>query len=205
MSPTPPQEPIRSNKLSTWPDRTFISPAGTERTYVSRLATGDIIAFNHRILRVIDVGKRDDQIWHIRLRPLVQDPTWSHNPHDIEIGARTDLTCLWRYPQDHHLPVCSDCGGPWPCQKLHIDRDIARDQQRERRYALPGICPACQEPVTTRQTRQTWPVNLYALDPAQPVTFHLRQQCIDEARRYDLAMRKAGHPSQLGYPNPPQP
>lgn len=199
MATTPAPEPIRPSKPDTWSDFAFGSPAGTVRTYVCHLTAGDVIAYNHQILRVIHVEKRDDQIWHIRLRPLTKDPTWSHNPHDLAVGCKSDFGTVWRYPQQHHLPVCSDCGGPWPCQKLHIDRDVERDQKRERRYALPGICPACQEPVTNRQIRQTWPVNLYALDQDQPVTFHLRERCVDEARRYDQACRQAGYTSQLGY------
>lgn len=70
---------------------------------------------------------------------------------------------------------------------------------RADRYALAGVCPACQEPVTTRQLRQTWQVNLYALDRAQPVTFHLRRSCQDEAVAYDQAVRKAGYAGQLGF------
>lgn len=197
----PPPEPVPSSGSDAWSDFVFSSPAGTARTHANQLAAGDVIAFDHRILRVIDVEKRDDQAWHIRLRPLAQDPTWSHNRHDIAAGCRSDFTTIWRYPQAHHLPVCSDCGGPWPCQKLHIDREVARDLARAQRYALAGVCPACQEPVTSRQLRQTWPVNLYALEQNQPVTFHLRQRCINEADRYDQACRKAGHPSQLGYPD----
>ena len=66
------------------------------------------------------------------------------------------------------------------------------------RYELAGVCPACGEPVTTRQTRQTWRVNLYAFDRDQPVTFHLRRQCEREAMEYDRACMADGQPSQLG-------
>lgn len=191
-------EPIKkiSNRES-WGDLEFSRPAGTCHVSPRELEPGDLIAFECRVWRVIAVEVLEDK--HVRtiIRPAADDPTWTATDADKHLLWR-QYAWVDRYPHAEHLPVCGDCGGPWPCRELHVRREMARDLDRAARYELAGVCPACGEPVTTRQTRQTWRVNLYAFDRDQPVTFHLRRQCVQEAMDYDRACMAQGQPSQPG-------
>lgn len=89
-----------------------------------------------------------------------------------------------------------------PCREQIIERTVQAEAEQLRRYDLPGICPACEEPVSQRQLRQSWPENLVA-PTGQPVTFHLRNRCVGEASANDERWRKAGHISMLGIPADP--
>lgn len=193
-------EPIRKSPISsreTWRDGEFRQPAGTYHVCPRELEPGDLIAFEHRVWRVLVVEVLEDRQVQTVIRPVADDPTWTATDADQHLRW-SPYARVPRYPQAEHLPVCGDCGGPWPCRELHVRREMARDLDRAARYELAGVCPACGEPVTTRQTRQTWRINLYAFDRDQPVTFHLRRQCVQEAMDYDRACMAQGRPSQLG-------
>lgn len=183
--------------IDLWGDLEFRQPAGTHSVWPQELEPGDLIAFEHRVWRVIDVEVLEGKQVRTIIRPAADDPTWTATDADKHLRWQPHAR-VPRYPQPDHLPVCGDCGGPWPCRELHVQREIAKDLKRAARYELAGVCPACGEPVTNRQTRQTWRVNLYAFDRDQPVTFHLRRQCEREAMEYDRACMAAGQPSQLG-------
>ena len=191
-------EPIKKNNdRETWGDLEFRWPAGTHHVWPRELEPGDLIAFEHQVWRVIDVAVLEDKQVRTIIRPAADDPTWTATDADKHLRW-SPYARVPRYPQADHLPVCGDCGGPWPCRELHVRREMARDLDRATRYELAGVCPACGEPVTTRQTRQTWRVNLYAFDRDQPVTFHLRRQCVQEAMDYDRSCMAQGQPSQMG-------
>lgn len=171
-------------------------------TFTSGLKVGDIVAHNHRVWRVhqinpipeVDVkGRRDTAVV---LRPIeVTSDTTAHSD-DRHLAA--SRMCDWHVYPDEHYPVCAKCHEPMPCRESEIEADVVRSSERLSRFEIPGVCPACSEPVTTRHLRQTWPENLVALT-GQPVTFHLRRKCVDEAKEYDALWRKTGRPSQLGY------
>ena len=84
-----------------------------------------------------------------------------------------------------------------PCREQIIERTVQSEAEELRRCDIPGVCPSCEEPVSQRQLRQTWPGNLVA-PTGQPVTFQLRQRCAGEAIGYDERWRKAGNVSMLG-------
>lgn len=173
-------------------------PAGTSFVTTRKLTPGRMIAWAHRVWRVVSIEAVDPGERQQPWRVVIANPTsvnrderslrMPDRPHDVHV-----------YDENEHYPVCVKCGGPWPCRELHIRQQAEQDMARSRRYELPGVCPACQEPVTPRQLRQTWPVNLHHWDQNQPVTFHLRQRCESEAIAYDREVRAAGMPSQLGY------
>lgn len=191
-------EPIKKNNdRETWGDLEFRWPAGTHHAWTRELEPGDLIAYGHRVWRVIAVEVLEDRQVRTVIRPAADDPTWTATDADKHLRWQPHAQ-VPRYPQADHLPMCGDCGGPWPCRDLHVQREIAKDLKRAARYELVSVCPACGEPVTTRQTRQTWRVNLYAFDRDQPVTFHLRRQCVQEAMDYDRACMAQGQPSQMG-------
>ena len=180
--------------------RSFLPwPAGTSFVSTKNLTPGQLVAWNHRVWRVTSVeelqpgGRRP---WRL----VLGNPT-SVNRDEVSLGVGHHPSHIHAFTEDEHYPVCANCGGPWPCRELHSREQAKQDAARARRYELPGVCPACEEPVTPRQLRQTWLVNLHHWDRDQPVTFHLRRGCEDEAIRYDREVRDAGMPSQLGYPH----
>ena len=178
-------------------------PVGTQTLYdPRRLARGMLVAFRDALWRVVSVEERPDmeRPWAVVIRPAHMPLDWTAMTEDIHLGASRHAT-FHRYDDAEHHPVCAACKGPWPCHHLKAEQQADREIAQAERYAIPGVCPACSEPVSTRQLRQTWPVNLYAIDRDQPVTFHLRRPCGAEARSYDEAIRKAGYSSQLGYPS----
>lgn len=180
-------------------------PAGTDRVYnPSRLTRGDLIVWDDQIWRVLGIDERDheDRPLIIQIRPAGESLDSTAADNDLHLAASRYAT-FDRYLDSDHLPVCAVCGGPWPCRHLKADALADREIKRAERFSIPNVCPACGEPVTQRQLRQTWPVNLYALDRDQPVTFHLRLRCERDAIAYDHAVMKAGMPSQLGYKDLP--
>lgn len=190
----------------TWP-RLRQFPAGTELVLPENLRRGDLVSHRGRLCRVVSVEEQggaephqwQERSWVVILRPWKLTLEWT------AMSADTHWRChyffrFYRYSEStEHVPVCSQCGGPWPCPQLHIEQQVREEAAEAEQFAVPpGVCPACQEPVTQRQLRQEWPINLYALDREQPVTFHLRRQCEAAALRYDRAMIAAGYKSRLG-------
>ena len=174
-------------------------PPGTRTVYATRdLSVGDLVIHDHRFRRVESLTRDPELTQRERLPWLVvlADPS-SVNRRERSLSCADHKTWCVVVEPEHH-PVCGACGGPWPCRELHIRLEIDHSEARARRFELPGVCPACQEPVTPRQLRQTWPVNLHALARDQPVVFHLRRECAEEAQTYDLAVMREGYPSQLG-------
>lgn len=92
-------------------------------------------------------------------------------------------------------PVCSCHGHPWPCQDADRDRVAAmqaRVMEREIARALPGLCPACGEPITARQKTITYPGENLNVPGGPEPTFHLRRFCYHEATQYELRWIAAG-------------
>ena len=167
---------------------------GSEWTGLPDLVVGALVGVDFTVWRVLEVGPRPaDLVERGRTHAVVLEP--------LAGGRRLHLACA-EYTRFHtftsaHYPVCRSCGDLMPCREQIIERTVQAEAEQLRRYDLPGICPACEEPVSQRQLRQRWPENLVA-PTGQPVTFHLRNRCVGEASAYDERWRKAGHISMLG-------
>lgn len=139
---------------------------------------GDIVAGNDfkpwRVIDVTDgVPHRDNpEVDYIvyRLRPVGADD----NKRDIHRG--------WVYGGPHY-GLCVDCCELTPCRALMAARVAQRSAARMARYETPGVCPHCQEIVTHRQERETFP-NVVVPGGA-PVTFHAgRRGCRSAMEKY---------------------
>ena len=173
-------------------------PLGRITTF--KLAEGSIIAvdFNglrHKPWRIEEIRRRDKRTI-LTLRPpgpefdlaqfnqIISYPT----PHSARPGIESapfGIVVL-----DEPYPVCSHCGELMPCTEEWVETLVARDIEKTARYQNPAICPACEEPITTRQKTVTFDTNLYVpLGP--PVTYHLRQKCLYKAITYEKEVAKA--------------
>jgi hypothetical protein len=98
----------------------------------------------------------------------------------------------WHYNSWHVVPeqyaVCVKCGEPSPCREYEQEVQAQREMAAaEKEMALPsGYCPACREPISTRQKTHRFPgANLLNPLGAPDVEFHTRRQCRYGAARYE--------------------
>lgn len=108
-----------------------------------------------------------------------------------EIGLRFPVGSYGRlatYPNGR-VPLCSCHGHPWPC----LEADQQNQAEKELAAAekvlnlLPGCCPACSEPVTSRQRSITFGGPNVRNPFAEGPTFHLRRKCWRGAADYEEA------------------
>lgn len=160
-----------------------------ERRYAHRPEPGWLIAMNRTTWVVVDVregDQHDDFLWEL----IVHSPDASDRHLSARFGHQ--LRAWWPLPE--HYAVCHRCGDLAPC-RAHTDAILAAEQavrmERELRL-LPGCCPACQEPVTSRQRSIVFEGE-YVRNPLGPpdVAFHLRRECRGEAARYEEAWVRA--------------
>lgn len=180
-------------------------PLGTRSE--TRPAVGQVIAWRHGAWRVIESGpvsqvdwtdEDREQLarlkpeyvsrsipWRIVARPVritADDPR--SRDHDVHLSLRArSFSGFDAYPNEHY-PVCAVCGEPLPCREEMARETAEKEADRADRYSMPGVCPACSEPVTQRQKTVTFDDNIRALG-GPPVTFHKRSQCIGSAIRYE--------------------
>lgn len=183
-------------------DRGYWHPEYT-RTEIGRPQVGWLIGLDHEVWRIVEVTDYPEDRWteeqrqrvrsrgrkltpvHVLLRPARHD---SPDPvrlreRDRSVSAVPLLTQWWVYP-DGHYPVCAQCGEPPPCREVY-GRAVARSALAKLRpYETPGVCPACQEPVTQRQKSVTFPDNIM-IPAGPPLTYHLRGRCVWNARDYE--------------------
>jgi hypothetical protein len=186
-------------------------PEGVRRGYSrGRPEVGTLVAFDHgawRVMHVSDAEMNDDERAYVdgmteRFRaehvPYKITLRREHGPKRDGENSRQDiaLRCTGRFTFDVYetgrVPLCSCCSDPWPCRLLIAETEAAKGARRmeEEMRLLPGCCPACTEPVTSRQKSITFPgVNVrnpFAVDPV----FHLRRQCRTGAAEYEGAWVK---------------
>lgn len=160
---------------------------GTESTRLDALRPGDLIAFDYQPWTFIDLRETDDG------KPVIQVERKGKRRHLIVRGERK-WSSVPKITDADHYPVCS-CGDLKPCRDEDMRRTIEQETRQFDRYTTPGVCPACNEVITTRQKAMSWP-NL--LLPGTPdVRFHLRWSCRPEAMRYDQRCVTAGHESRF--------
>lgn len=199
--------------MSTW------RPEGiTHRYGRTRPAVGDVVALDRRAWEVTHVGdavptpEEQDRIdsytpayrdemrpYRVSLRRLHGPVHKSENDRQ-EVAFRVPVGAYGPMPSYAHgrVPLCSCCGHPWPClladQQRLAEKELAA---AEKAMALmPGCCPACEEPITSRQKSITFGGPNVSNPLAEGPTFHLRQKCRHAAARYEDAW-VAAEPNRL--------
>lgn len=197
-------------------------PEGVAREYGRRRpAVGDLVAYDYRAWEVMDVTVRDfadgDQEHASGYRPQYRDEMRPysvtlrrvHGAHhdrensrqEIGLGIRAFTYGGFDRYQNGRVPLCSCHNQPWPCleadQQTQAEKEL-KAAERELRV-LPGCCPACEEPVTSRQRCITFGGPNVRNPLAEGPTFHLRRACYGAAARYEEAWVAAepGRPRSL--------
>lgn len=185
-------------------------PVGVAREYGRRRPTvGDVVAYDYRVWEVMHVKVRDfedanqDRLagyrpqYHDAMRPYSVSLRRIHGaPHDNEnsrqeIGLRIRAFAFGGFDryENGRVPLCSCHGHPWPCQdadqQAQAEKEMARAEKALR--LLPGCCPACEEPVTSRQKAITFGGPNVTNPLAEGPTFHLRRKCERAAAKYEDA------------------
>lgn len=174
-----------------WPDHTKMS--------TDTPGVGTLIGLNHGVWRVIDVQSQPREEWDDTDHQAVAEHGDDHAPQLVHLqpvcGRETRPGRVRTWPGMHswhvyrseHYPVCGLCGEPTPCREREADRITEHELTVMARYETPGVCPACQEPVTGRQKSITFTDNIRV--PGGPsVTYHVgRERCRDAASRYETS------------------
>lgn len=160
---------------------------------------GVLIAWDFKPWRLVDYRPDTEQregdnerydYWMVVLRPDGLDMDQTAHSKDLHLrGAvskamRSGDPISGNFERLHeHYGLCVHCGELLPCRDRMAERQAISQTKRMARYDTPGVCPECQEPVTHRQERETFP-NIYV--PLGPdVTFHAgRKRCRRAMERY---------------------
>ncbi len=122
---------------------------------------GTLVAADHTAWRVvglvtIDVPVGTDELVFAThtasLRSLV-------DPDTCQQALCHPYSTWWAYP-DEHVPLCSCCMEPVPCRSQLARQAAEEELRRMRRFEVPGVCPACLQPVRARQRKITFAGNL---------------------------------------------
>lgn len=153
------------------------------------LHPGDVVAIDYPPMRhkpwvVHSTREREEGRWSLTLRP---------------VGAQFDLAefdtnlTMRRWARVEVLPehyaVCHECGEIPPCRERWAAGIADAVAERAARYDVPGVCPACEEPITRRQKTIRFEENIY-VPLGHPVTFHERAKCWGIAEHYDRQVAK---------------
>lgn len=164
-----------------------------------RVTLGEYVGY----YQVLAVDERDGETV-LRLLPehawSIVDPV-ERRHHVIALGHKDPEWYFSKVPE--HTPVCRFCGGLWPCQHVRDQEKLAAEireiengenklqlarEQRKKyraRYSMPGVCPACQKPVTIGQPSQTFEQNV-VIKNGPPVTFHVSRKCGIDTRHHSM-------------------
>ena len=151
---------------------------------------GDLIAINfhalrHKAWRVAEVTLRGDDRARVILLP--DGPTFDFAQYNVLMNLSTHGTY---YELTEHYPVCVKCGELCPCSEVWSESQAAGEMKRAERYDIAGVCPACQQPVSSRQKQITFDLNVVSpIGP--PVTFHMKNSCWRSAVDYDMRVATA--------------
>ncbi|MDF9717371.1 hypothetical protein [Nocardioides sp. ChNu-99] len=187
-------------------------PAGVDRHHQRRRRpnVGDLIAVDRRawhVARVDDIADTDlspddaatlrtyKEAFRERVRPfriLLRRAHGEPHPAENKRGEASITVPVGYHPgfptyTSDRVPLCSCCGHPWPClladQEAWAAKELAR-AEREMQL-MPGCCPACNEPVTSRQRSITFAGPNVKNPLAEGPTFHLRRKCRHGAAAYE--------------------
>lgn len=189
-------------------------PLGTRDVKVP--SVGQIIAWDHQAWRVVAVNLLPEIDWTDRQRREAE--TWADNPaaldqhlpravivrpvhitaddprsrdHDVHL-VRHGWSGFDVYP-DEHYPVCAQCAEPLPCRDEMARRTAEQESAQADRYMMPGVCPACNEPITSRQKALISFEENLEIPGGPPLTFHRRRACLGAAISYEKRWAAADH------------
>lgn len=173
----------------------------------ARPQVGDVVAYDRRAWEVRDIVDADAtheeqerlatlvEPYRTERRPFRVTLRRIHGaPHERENSAR-DIALRVRanayrpfpvYPNGR-VPLCSCCNEPWPCLDADQQAQAAKELREAERQlrVMPGCCPACEEPVTSRQRSITFGGPNVRNPLAEGPTFHLRRRCYGAAAKYE--------------------
>lgn len=172
-----------------------------------RPAVGDVVAYDRRAWEVRHVADADPTPEEAEKLALYVEPyrdtmrpyrmslrrvygerhERENSAGDIALRATvSSYNGLPVYPNGR-VPLCSCHGHPWPCleadQQAEAEKELKRAEKALR--LLPGCCPACEEPVTSRQRSITFGGPNVTNPLAEGPTFHLRRKCYSAAAVYE--------------------
>lgn len=157
--------------------------------HTRRPEVGWLIAVNQKPWVVLDVRECDadsEYEYEVGIRPIDSDKHYGIQVPKFAWG-------VWHALPEHYA-VCHSCGELAPCREHEngLRAAAAAKRMEHELKLLPGCCPACQEPITSRQEVITFPGE-YVFNPFAPADpqFHTRRKCIDVARRYEEAWVRA--------------
>lgn len=127
--------------------------------------------------------------YKITLRRLHGSKHDRENPYQevaLRAPARMSSSAFGIY-EGGRVPLCSCHSHPWPCRDMCDEAKAAAAMEKAERELrlLPGCCPACQEPVTSRQKSITFGGPNVRNPLAGGPTFHLRRACRSAAASYE--------------------
>jgi hypothetical protein len=187
------------------------SPAMAKRHYDRRPPVGVLVAMGRKPWRIVSVEDVEPGDWDDAARdqwdrgagglgrPADGSPqSWGRRPFRVRavpVGGGPVGSMLVN-PQQYvswvvlpeHYAVCVSCGELAPClaHTSMLQAEAAMVRLEREMALLPGCCPACQEPITSRQESVTFPgENLLLLTGDPGPTFHLRSRCRGGAEQYE--------------------
>lgn len=183
-------------------------PLGVAREYGRRRpSVGDLVAYDYRAWEVTHVQVRDfeaDDEERLRgYRPEYRDEMRPYSvtlrrvhgaPHDrensrreIELRVRAFAYGGFDRYENRRVPLCSCHGHPWPCMDAEQQEQAEKELKAAEKVLrlMPGCCPACEEPVTSRQRSITFGGPNVTNPLAEGPTFHLRRKCRNAAATYE--------------------
>lgn len=174
------------------------NPSGTNRAWTPP-EVGSLIALEHAVWRVIEIRYVPEVDWTdldrrraadrnakplvVALRPasLVGDDP---KLRSRDVHLRGSTRSRWDVYPGEHYPVCGKCAEPLPCREQMADRMVDAATARMDQYSTSGVCPACSEPITSRQKTITFADNT-EIPGGPPVMFHARRGCRFSATQYE--------------------
>lgn len=165
---------------------------------------GDLVGWNYLPYRVISIepceGGTDKPDYfrphRIVLRPAHLEQWHTAHTEDVHLRSehkpsRSDLPVI-----HEHYGLCVHCGQLLPCREMEVQRYTDQEVKRMKRYDQPGVCPACEEPVTRRMESERF-ANIVV--PGGPsVTFHMgRRACRFQADLYREKLGQADSQTEL--------
>lgn len=177
-------------------------PEGTSRNYgPQRPEVGATVAWNRRaweVRRVADAEPEPEEVgtyrderrspYRISLRRIHGPAHERENTaQDISLRVSSRAWAPFQTYPNGRVPLCSCCGHPWPCLEADQQAQAVKEIKAAERemQLMPGCCPACQEPVTSRQKSITFGGPNVRNPLAEGPTFHLRRACRNDAARYE--------------------
>lgn len=184
-------------------------PEGVESNYNRRRpVVGDVIAYDWRAWEVMHISDAEPTEGEVEKMAHYREPYRSqmapykislrrlHGPKaerensagDVALRAPAGMSpSAFGIYEDGRVPLCSCCTHPWPCRDMtEAARAADAIKKTERELNLmPGCCPACEEPITSRQKSITFGGPNVRNPLAEGPTFHLRQSCRYAAAKYE--------------------